>query len=98
MPLPALYRKSDLCIPRNETARPRSQFLHSCLCEGYLYFQDRYAYLAAAKCSKMLNAKKGGLVIVGFYLDNFSLLLVGRQGFKPPVLASDWLGSLQIRI
>ncbi len=25
----ALYRKSDLCIPRNETARPRSQFLHS---------------------------------------------------------------------
>jgi hypothetical protein len=26
---PALYRKSDLYIPRNETARPRSQFLHS---------------------------------------------------------------------
>jgi hypothetical protein len=24
-----LYRKSDLCIPRNETVRPRSQFLHS---------------------------------------------------------------------
>ncbi len=24
---PALYRKSDFCIPRNETARPRSQFL-----------------------------------------------------------------------
>ncbi len=25
------YRKSDLCIPRNETAWPRSQFLHSFL-------------------------------------------------------------------
>ncbi len=24
-----LYRKSDLCIPRNEPVRPRSQFLHS---------------------------------------------------------------------
>jgi hypothetical protein len=27
---PALYRKSNLCIPRNETAQRRSQFLHSC--------------------------------------------------------------------
>ena len=26
---PALYRKSDLFIHRNETVRPRSQFLHS---------------------------------------------------------------------
>jgi hypothetical protein len=24
----ALYRKSDLCIPRNETARPPSSFIH----------------------------------------------------------------------
>ncbi len=23
-----LYQKSDLCIPRNETVRPRSQFLN----------------------------------------------------------------------
>ncbi len=27
----ALYLKSDLCIPRNETARRRSQFLHYCI-------------------------------------------------------------------
>ncbi len=26
----ALQRRSDLCIPRNETARPRSQFPHLC--------------------------------------------------------------------
>jgi hypothetical protein len=28
-----LYRKSSLCIPRKEIARPQSQFLHSCVCE-----------------------------------------------------------------
>jgi hypothetical protein len=44
----ALYRKSDLGIPRNETARPRSQFLHLCICEQFIYSQDRSAYLAAA--------------------------------------------------
>jgi len=27
-----LYRKSDFCIPRNETAWPHSQFLQSCIC------------------------------------------------------------------
>ncbi len=27
----ALQRRSDLCIPRNEIARPRSQFPHSCV-------------------------------------------------------------------
>ncbi len=27
--LHTLYRKSNLCIPSNEPARPRSQFLHS---------------------------------------------------------------------
>jgi hypothetical protein len=31
----ALYRKYDLCIPRNETARPQSQFLHSGFCERF---------------------------------------------------------------
>ncbi len=44
-----LYRKSDLCFPINETARPRSQFLHSCICEEFINFQVRYAFLAASK-------------------------------------------------
>jgi hypothetical protein len=42
--LAALYRKSDLCIPRNETAWPHSEFLHSCICEGLVNFQDPSAY------------------------------------------------------
>ncbi len=42
-------RRSDLYIPRNETARPRSQFPHSCLCEQFIYSHDRSTYFAAAK-------------------------------------------------
>ena len=44
-----LYRKSEFWIPRNETARPRSQFLHSFICERLIYSQNRSAHLAAAK-------------------------------------------------
>jgi hypothetical protein len=44
-----LYQKSDLYIPRNETAGPRFQFLHSCICERFIYSQDRSTYFAAAK-------------------------------------------------
>ncbi len=48
---PVLYQKSDLCIPRNDTAQPRSQFVHSCICERFIYSKDRSAYLAAGKQS-----------------------------------------------
>jgi hypothetical protein len=50
---------SYLYIPRNETAGPCypkqnyicsvSQFPHSCICERFIYSQDRSAYFAAAK-------------------------------------------------
>ncbi len=43
--MPLRTRQSDLCIPRNENARPGSQFPHSCICERYS--QDRSAYMAA---------------------------------------------------
>ncbi len=36
----ALQTRSDLCIPRNETARPRSQFPHSCICERFINSLD----------------------------------------------------------
>ena len=45
----ALYRKSDLCIPRNKIVRPCSQFLHSYICERFIYSPDWSAYLAVAK-------------------------------------------------
>jgi hypothetical protein len=43
----ALQRKSHLCIPFLEIARPQSQFPHSCFCERYTvytYSQDRSTY------------------------------------------------------
>ncbi len=48
---PHCTENPDLCIPRNETALPRSQFLHSCICERFIYSRDRSAYLAEAKIS-----------------------------------------------
>ncbi len=32
-----MYQNSDLCSPRNESAWPSSQFLHSCICERLIY-------------------------------------------------------------
>ncbi len=49
-----LYRKSDLCVPKNETARPRSQFQNSCICERFFYSQDLSAFLAAAKIGRQI--------------------------------------------
>jgi hypothetical protein len=39
-----LHRKLKTTIPRNETARPRSQFLHLCICKRYTIF-SRSIYL-----------------------------------------------------
>ncbi len=35
--------KFETNIPRNETAWPRSQLLHSCICEQFIYSHDRSA-------------------------------------------------------
>ncbi len=35
-----VYLKFETNIPRNETARPHSQFLHSCIFERFVYFHD----------------------------------------------------------
>jgi hypothetical protein len=42
-----LQRRSDLCIPRNETAQLRSYFPYSCIFERFIYFHDRPNYFAA---------------------------------------------------
>jgi hypothetical protein len=43
--LPALYRKSNLCIPKKGIARPPVPILHSCVCERFIYSQDRSTYV-----------------------------------------------------
>ncbi len=42
-------RKFETNIPRKGIARPQSQFPHSCVCERFIYSQDRSAYSAAGK-------------------------------------------------
>jgi hypothetical protein len=39
----ALYRKFETNIPRNETAQTRSKFLHSCVCERFMFSHNRSA-------------------------------------------------------
>ncbi len=48
---PALQRKSDLCTPRKETARPQSQFPHSCFCLWAIYIFPRSVHLFS--CSRL---------------------------------------------
>jgi len=40
-----LYRKFETNIPRNETAWPRSQILHACFCERFMYIFPRLVRL-----------------------------------------------------
>ncbi len=42
-----VYRNFETNIPGNETARPQSQFQHSCFCERFIYSHDQSAYSAA---------------------------------------------------
>jgi hypothetical protein len=43
------YRKFETNIPRKGIALPQSQFPQSCVCERFIYSQDRSAYSAAGK-------------------------------------------------
>jgi hypothetical protein len=45
----AQFRKFKTNISRKGTAWPKSQFLHSCFCERFIYSHDRSAYSAAGK-------------------------------------------------
>ncbi len=44
-----LQGKSHLRIPFLGIARPHSQFTHSCVCERFIYSQDRSTYFPAAE-------------------------------------------------
>ncbi len=68
----AQYRKSDLCIPRKETVRPRSR-LHSCICERFIYSQNLSAYLAAAKI---------GRPILEYITHRYMIVEIGRENIK----------------
>jgi hypothetical protein len=51
--LNVLYPNSDVCIPRNSTAQHRhSQFLTLCICERFIYSQDRSVYFRRCVCQR----------------------------------------------
>jgi hypothetical protein len=54
--LHALHTRSELCVPRNETARPRSQFPRSCIWERFIYLIRIFGivclqYVCLVKCA-----------------------------------------------
>ncbi len=56
--LTALLRKSHLCMPRKGTKRPQSQFPQACVCEWFIYSQDRSAFCCSNIC---------GPIVVGIF-------------------------------
>jgi hypothetical protein len=48
-----VHRRFELCIPRNQTARPCSQVPYSCICEWFIYYLDRSTYIFC--CSHIAN-------------------------------------------
>jgi hypothetical protein len=68
----ALYRKFKTNIPRNETARPCSQFLYSCICE----------HLYNPTISPQTHHGKIGRPIVGIY-KSLTDKLIQKLGTRP---------------
>jgi len=48
-PCHTLQKNYYLCIFRKGTARPQSQFPHSCVCERFMYSHDHSTYFPAAE-------------------------------------------------
>ncbi len=49
----ALQRKKHLCILFLGIVRPHSQFPHSCVCERFIYSQDRSTYFLQIHCGNI---------------------------------------------
>jgi hypothetical protein len=80
-----LNQKIETNIPRNETARPRSQFLHSCIGERFIYSHDRSAYFAIKRSQihECRNWERGrtvsflGVIVSTFRYNAFAVNLSG---------------------
>jgi hypothetical protein len=53
-------------------ARPRSQFLYSCICEQFIYFHDWSAYFAKSQVHECKNWERGrAFSFLGIFYKNF---------------------------
>ena len=71
----ALQTRSDLCISRKETVRPRSQCPNSRICELFIYSHDRSAYLFrifGTVCMHLLQAISRPLSAMSWRLQKIS--------------------------
>ncbi len=50
-----LYLEPDLCIPRNETERPHSQFLHSYFCKWIYRFPGSVCLFGCSKIGRLIQ-------------------------------------------
>jgi hypothetical protein len=85
----ALYQKILTYSPRNETARPRSQFLHSCIWERFIYSHDGSYLESLFSCTawensqlKLSSGEKG--------VEPVTLLLTHRVSVTTPFLLTKY--------
>jgi hypothetical protein len=51
---PTLQRISHLCIPFMRIAQPQSQLPHSCVCERFIYSQDRFTNISCSRIGRSI--------------------------------------------
>jgi hypothetical protein len=74
-----LQRKSHLCAPRKGIAWPKqSKFPHSCVCEGFIYSQDRSTYFPAAEKADQLLEYMNRLLTVQLTISIWQTILYSK--------------------
>ncbi len=71
-------RKFESIVPRNETAPPHSKFLHSCICERFMYMyiptiapQTQYNKIGGLIAGIYKSLTDAGMQKLGIRLHNF---------------------------
>ncbi len=98
-------KAGSICIPRNETERPRCQFPHPCICEWFIYFHNRYScFLKQNRMTGRGNIcihrsqkhecgiwERGRVVsFLGIFLSNFRCSVFAMQGGTGPHRGRTW--------
>ncbi len=73
-----LQRRFKLCVPRNQTGRPCSQFPYSYICERFIYSQDRSPILLQPN----RQTDRGNILIK--YINRYINVKIGTEAAKFP--------------
>ncbi len=87
--MPTMQIRSDICFPRNETARTCSQFPHSCICKRFINSLDRSTYFFNADPDPAPHSSWSGALAVrihdvgiGNICFDFSVLCLCSAGIE----------------